>query len=260
MGRHRTNTGSCAATGCDRSARVKDLCQGHYARSRAGRPVDGPLAARGKPGTRKRRCEVCERQFIAKMTEQRTCSRVCGVALRRQNGWSHRSGPKIQGRTRVPAEHPARWIGACSPVRYAECLWCGRDMVQRRESHLYCSEYCTARMHKARRKSRERGTPEHLTWTWGAFMRMAAKFSWCCAYCGNKPDRLDPDHVVPLSRGGANTLTNLLPTCLPCNSDKRDLLLDEWALDRARRGLPERATSWAYTDSRYLHLTSQVAA
>ena len=85
---------------------------------------------------------------------------------------------------------------------------------------------------------------------------MARNFDYCCAYCGDKPDRLDPDHVVPLSRGGSNTLTNLLPTCLPCNSDKRDLLLNEWNQDRERRGLLPRTVQWDATDGIYTHLTS----
>jgi 5-methylcytosine-specific restriction endonuclease McrA len=86
-------------------------------------------------------------------------------------------------------------------------------------------------------------------------MRVARGFGYCCAYCGTKPDRLDPDHVVPLKRGGHNVLSNLLPACNSCNSDKRDLLLKEWPADRERRGLPARATTWAEDDPRYYHLT-----
>lgn len=104
------------------------------------------------------------------------------------------------------------------------------------------------------------GTPQHQTWTWGAFMRMSEKFDYCCAYCGGHPARLDPDHVVPLSRGGSNALTNLLPSCLACNSDKRDLSLAEWSQDRHRRGLPVRNTAWTVGDTRYVHLTSVLAA
>jgi 5-methylcytosine-specific restriction endonuclease McrA len=85
-------------------------------------------------------------------------------------------------------------------------------------------------------------------------MRIAARFNYRCAYCGATPDRLDVEHVTPLSRGGANETSNLLPTCLLCNSDKRDLTLTEWAEDRARRNLPPRVTAWEPTDKRYWHL------
>lgn len=42
-----------------------------------------------------------------------------------------------------------------------------------------------------------------------------------CIYCGEaKP--LTVDHNVPLSRGGTNSIDNILPSCASCNSRKRD--------------------------------------
>jgi 5-methylcytosine-specific restriction endonuclease McrA len=47
---------------------------------------------------------------------------------------------------------------------------------------------------------------------------------WRCAYCG-KPhlehvEELTMDHVIPLSRGGANTIENIVPACRACNRSK----------------------------------------
>lgn len=36
------------------------------------------------------------------------------------------------------------------------------------------------------------------------------------------------DHVVPVSRGGKHEQENIVPACHPCNSSKRDRLVDEW--------------------------------
>jgi len=36
------------------------------------------------------------------------------------------------------------------------------------------------------------------------------------------------DHVVPISRGGRDSLDNLLPACASCNASKKDNLLEEW--------------------------------
>lgn len=47
-----------------------------------------------------------------------------------------------------------------------------------------------------------------------------------CAYCGNKQQGID--HVIPIRRGGLNTIDNLLPCCLSCNSKKKNKLLSEW--------------------------------
>jgi 5-methylcytosine-specific restriction endonuclease McrA len=40
-----------------------------------------------------------------------------------------------------------------------------------------------------------------------------------CAYCGERP-AIHQDHVVPLSKGGTDDLSNLLPSCQPCNQSK----------------------------------------
>jgi hypothetical protein len=49
-----------------------------------------------------------------------------------------------------------------------------------------------------------------------------------CHYCGEKPEQMCADHVIPLSRGGSNEMDNLVACCLPCNSSKSDRLLSEW--------------------------------
>lgn len=41
-----------------------------------------------------------------------------------------------------------------------------------------------------------------------------------CAYCGASTEAID--HVVPVARGGSGQWENLAPTCMSCNSSKRD--------------------------------------
>lgn len=47
-----------------------------------------------------------------------------------------------------------------------------------------------------------------------------------CSYCGNAAETLD--HFLPLSKGGAHTLGNLIPACNPCNRSKSNKFPDEW--------------------------------
>lgn len=54
-----------------------------------------------------------------------------------------------------------------------------------------------------------------------------------CTYCGK--DGGTVDHVIPLSRGGKDHWTNMVPCCEPCNSEKSNKLLGEWkGPDRGR--------------------------
>lgn len=50
-----------------------------------------------------------------------------------------------------------------------------------------------------------------------------------CLYCGNefKECDLSRDHVIPVSRGGQDTWTNVVTACKRCNARKGNLLLDE---------------------------------
>jgi len=47
-----------------------------------------------------------------------------------------------------------------------------------------------------------------------------------CLYCGSK-DALTLDHVIPKSKGGPNSWTNLATCCMSCNITKGDRMLDE---------------------------------
>jgi 5-methylcytosine-specific restriction endonuclease McrA len=48
-----------------------------------------------------------------------------------------------------------------------------------------------------------------------------------CFYCGQQK-KLEQDHLIPLSRGGAHDRTNIVPACRSCNSRKRDKTYDEF--------------------------------
>lgn len=48
----------------------------------------------------------------------------------------------------------------------------------------------------------------------------------CCVYCGSNR-KLTLDHVIPKSKGGPNTWTNLVTCCSSCNVKKGDKSLKE---------------------------------
>lgn len=52
-----------------------------------------------------------------------------------------------------------------------------------------------------------------------------------CFYCGSDWSQID--HVVPLVRGGSDTLFNLVPSCAECNQKKGAKTADEFALTTA---------------------------
>lgn len=59
-----------------------------------------------------------------------------------------------------------------------------------------------------------------------------AEFNHACAYCLRTDRKLTVDHMEPVSKGGGNTRSNIVPACLSCNSSKSDKSIF-WMLNRA---------------------------
>ena len=72
--------------------------------------------------------------------------------------------------------------------------------------------------------------------------RIYYRDDWKCVYCGASLREGDAtlDHFIPRSKGGTNKSTNLVSSCVRCNSSKSDMaareflvlvlgLTDEWA-------------------------------
>lgn len=60
-----------------------------------------------------------------------------------------------------------------------------------------------------------------------------------CAYCGCEISirEMQVDHVVPLRKGGADTLENMLPACQSCNHYKSTLTVEQFR--KAIERMPE---------------------
>lgn len=57
------------------------------------------------------------------------------------------------------------------------------------------------------------------------FRELCARYDWRCLACGEKRP-LSPDHVVPISRGGSNDISNIQPLCSECNNRKHARTID----------------------------------
>jgi len=51
------------------------------------------------------------------------------------------------------------------------------------------------------------------------FEELCSKYDHHCLRCGLR-ERLVPDHVIPLSKGGTNFISNIQPLCSKCNAIK----------------------------------------
>jgi 5-methylcytosine-specific restriction endonuclease McrA len=109
---------------------------------------------------------------------------------------------------------------ANNPERFKE----HQDRSKRKFRALHPDRDRAARQRaKSRRRARQYGAGHERYNRADIF----AAYGGTCAYCDAPAEHLD--HVVAISRGGADAAHNLLPACAPCNLSKSAKSLAEWA-------------------------------
>lgn len=63
-----------------------------------------------------------------------------------------------------------------------------------------------------------------------------------CQYCGASAENID--HVIPRSKGGLHAWDNVVASCRPCNTRKRDRLLEDSGMRLRRRPAVPRERAW----------------
>jgi hypothetical protein len=212
---------------CERPSKAKGLCSTHYNQTQTNRHVKVM-----------RPCTACGTPCLKEKRDLRYLTVQCGSQLCRywiERGAWHEPWSKAKPAVRLARKHPK----IPGSLVAGKCQDCEQPFIAMSRTGLarFCSDQCAGRSSRRTRRAREHNAPG--TFRFSDIMRQYRKQGSVCAYCEQPCDGLpDPEHVVPLSRGGRNDMSNLVAACRLCNSDKCDLTLEQWAEDRARRHLP----------------------
>lgn len=154
-------------------------------------------------------------------------------------------------------------------LRSRPCGYCGERMPLSTAHRVYCSSRCSRRAYFEANPERVRAAKRRGNHQRRAMLAHAKQYSvtdrdlsrlWgryedSCAYCSEKAPSLHQEHVVPISRGGADGIGNLVPACPDCNLAKGDRTVMEWRLGKKsprydpqpdRRGAAHHPTSTPY--------------
>jgi 5-methylcytosine-specific restriction endonuclease McrA len=82
-------------------------------------------------------------------------------------------------------------------------------------------EAMSATVHRRRARKAANGVNAVSTQEWATIAAMP------CTACA-APGPSEVDHIVPIARGGAHTIGNLIPLCRSCNASKNNMLWIEW--------------------------------
>lgn len=112
------------------------------------------------------------------------------------------------------------------------CGYCGAPFTHRSNAVKYCEQHRAISSYgdiagSARRRAMKLGLTSHYT---GAeLFELVRKYGSACMRCGTTERGFMahvPDHIIPLSLGGSNTIDNIQILCFGCNGKKRNYTID----------------------------------
>jgi len=140
---------------------------------------------------------------IAKVKEWQTNNK--NKVKKYKNKW------KKENREKVRKHNRDKYWRDPNKQRKASSLW-RKQNPEKHRHHVRSREYAV------------RGAEG--SYTQEEWIRLCEKYDNKCLRCGSKNSKLTVDHIVPISKGGSNNITNIQPLCFSCNASKQDKTID----------------------------------
>lgn len=167
-----------------------------------------------------------KRERLALNAKQVIC-RVCGKTFRKTGNETQCQGDcrKVTRAKREKLRYTPKTQRNGTDMA---CVLCGSSILRSTHNKKYCAE-CEKRIavHRTRRRmlQKKQVGGNHTRFE---FYDLCAAYSWKCAYCGKSLTikTATEDHIVPLSCGGSDDISNIAPACLSCNCSKNNMPVD----------------------------------
>jgi 5-methylcytosine-specific restriction endonuclease McrA len=182
-----------------------------------------------------RNCLLCGVPFVVSRKDKQFCKRTHATMFKIRSG-----RPTSYIRTCLVCQTPftksCNRGGICSPncKRRSRSKAMRKHYVNHKQEVLaWTKEYRRKYPELSRRIVRLRrcriagacGIHTHEQW-----LARVAYWGWSCRYCGKKlvEASLTQDHVIPISKGGSQWASNLVPACADCNFRKNARNWRDW--------------------------------
>jgi len=189
--------------------------------------VGGGNAGRKRPPKAGRQCNYigCKKSLDHRRIDVKYCGSLCYSRA-------------TMGRSALPDKVMCQECDSVfTPGDFVRWKYCSKECSQRQGQRVWReNNRLYMRLWGRNRRRLVRDNPFTVAVLERDWRRLVNRYGGCCAYCGDRPNKLHIDHVVPVSRGGRGGIGNILPACATCNVSKHALLLVEWRAGSRSRG------------------------
>ncbi len=160
-------------------------------------------------------CEFCNNFFIPNRSDKMFCSNLC-----QNKNWVKNNHERIKELWRNNyRKHSKKKILATSRYR----------KLHPEIDKAYCKKYSQTENGKIRNRIKVKAYRARKLGAEGRhtredFLKLVLEFNNICPACNKELDtsKFTEDHIVPLSCGGSDYISNIQPLCAPCNAGKRN--------------------------------------
>ncbi len=161
---------------------------------------------------------------MGELTETKSCS-VCGeVKALSEFGKKGKPHPEGSLRARCKTCEGLYWKEYYSKhkrkLNLKTMLWQAKNFEKEKARHSKRNRGDSRNKDLERERKRKRRALQSVNhFTQSQWRDLQAKYDYLCLKCGQRKP-LHADHVIPLSKGGADTIDNIQPLCAECNLSK----------------------------------------
>jgi len=206
-----------------------------------------------------KKCEFCGEMFEMRSARSRFCSPGCSNKNYYHANPEYRQAQKDNSRNRLATNPEARAVAYAAAKRWrenhrAEAIEATKRWEAANSDHVKKRKREWFDAHPEKRKEYhdkwKADHPERIrafwkdntnkrramkasadgSYSYPEFLSICDASGWLCVYCGCRLDvkTSTADHMIPLSRGGANDISNIALSCMSCNSKKHDKTVAEF--------------------------------